>query len=95
MYNKYIFIIFKCSINFFLKFKILGHFDKQPHFDGWREGLGPTNPVIKDGKLFGRGAVDDGYSIYTSVLAIKAAQLHGAKLPRCVIFIEGDEESEE
>lgn len=62
---------------------------------GEREGLGPTNPVIKDGKLYGREAVDDGYSIYTAVLAIKAAKLQGAKLPRCIIFIEGDEKSEE
>jgi acetylornithine deacetylase/succinyl-diaminopimelate desuccinylase-like protein len=45
--------------------------------------------------LYGRGAADDGYSIYSSVLAIKAAQIQGNKIPRCIIFIEGDEESEE
>ncbi len=28
-----------------------GHFDKQPHFEGWAEGLGPITPVIKDGKI--------------------------------------------
>ncbi len=28
-------------------FLIYGHFDKQPHFTGWAEGLGPTTPVIK------------------------------------------------
>ena len=30
-----------------------GHFDKQPPFEGWREGFGPTTPVIEDGKLYG------------------------------------------
>ena len=35
-----------------------GHFDKQPPFDGWLPGLGPYEPVVKDGKLYGRGAAD-------------------------------------
>lgn len=70
-----------------------GHFDKQPPFVGWWEGFGPTTPVIKDGKLYGRGAADDGYSIYGSILAIKSMQEQGLKFPRCVIIIEGDEES--
>ncbi len=49
-----------------------GHFDKQPPFVGWKEGYGPTIPVLEDGKLYGRGPADDGYSIYTAILAIKA-----------------------
>ena len=48
-----------------------GHFDKQPPFEGWREGFGPTTPVLEDGKLYGRGVADDGYAIYAAVLAIK------------------------
>eukprot|EP01016_Furgasonia_blochmanni_P013339 TRINITY_DN1679_c0_g2_i2.p1 TRINITY_DN1679_c0_g2~~TRINITY_DN1679_c0_g2_i2.p1 ORF type:complete len:334 (+),score=132.74 TRINITY_DN1679_c0_g2_i2:109-1002(+) len=70
-----------------------GHFDKQPHMTGWREGLSATNPVIQDGKLYGRGASDDGYAIYASVLSIKACQEQGLPHPRCVLFFEGDEES--
>lgn len=49
-----------------------GHFDKQPPFEGWREGLGPTTPVIEGDVLYGRGAADDGYAIYASIGGIKA-----------------------
>lgn len=49
-----------------------GHYDKQPHFTGWKEGFGPTTPVIKDDNLYGRGASDDGYAIFAAVLSIKA-----------------------
>jgi len=51
-----------------------GHWDKQPHGDGWYEGLGPCKPVIRDGKLYGRGGSDDGYSIFSCVTAIKMIQ---------------------
>ena len=43
-----------------------GHFDKQPEAEGWSEGLAPFTPVVRDGKLYGRGGADDGYSFYTS-----------------------------
>jgi len=36
--------------------------------------MGPTIPVIKDGKLYGRGGADDGYSTYSTMIAIKALQ---------------------
>ena len=39
---------------------------------GWKEGLGPTTPVIKDGLLYGRGGSDDGYSTYAAITTIKA-----------------------
>lgn len=71
-----------------------GHFDKQPYFSGWNEGLGPINPIIRNGKLYGRGSVDDGYAIYLAITAIKSCQELNINLPRCVILIEGDEESE-
>jgi acetylornithine deacetylase/succinyl-diaminopimelate desuccinylase-like protein len=41
---------------------------------GWNEGIGPTKPAIIDGKLYGRGGADDGYSTYSTMLAIKALQ---------------------
>ena len=34
---------------------LYGHLDKQPEFTGWLPGLGPWEPVIRDGKLYGRG----------------------------------------
>ena len=57
-----------------------GHLDKQPEMTGWREGLGPWHPVIEDGRLYGRGAADDGYAIYAALTVIQA--LDAQKLPR-------------
>ena len=37
-----------------------GHMDKQPEFTGWAEGLSPWEPVLRDGRLYGRGGADDG-----------------------------------
>ncbi|KRX02129.1 hypothetical protein PPERSA_06324 [Pseudocohnilembus persalinus] len=70
-----------------------GHFDKQPHFTGWKEGLAPTEPVIRDGYLFGRGSVDDGYAAFSTITCIRTLQNLGIPHPRCVITIEGEEES--
>jgi acetylornithine deacetylase/succinyl-diaminopimelate desuccinylase-like protein len=56
---------------------IYGHLDKQPHMDNWMEGTGPTSPAVIDGKLYGRGAADDGYVTFAVMLAIKNAQLQG------------------
>eukprot|EP01136_Pigoraptor_vietnamica_P016356 Opistho-1_new@60270 len=72
---------------------LYGHMDKQPPFEGWSEGLGPYKPVIKDGKLYGRGGADDGYAIFSSVLAIKACREQNIPHARCVVLIEACEES--
>ncbi|HXG22870.1 MAG TPA: M20/M25/M40 family metallo-hydrolase, partial [Methylomirabilota bacterium] len=37
---------------------LYGHLDKQPPMEGWNEGLGPWKPVIRDGRLYGRGGAD-------------------------------------
>ena len=37
---------------------LYGHLDKQPEMTGWADDLGPWLPVIKDGKLYGRGGAD-------------------------------------
>ena len=70
-----------------------GHFDKQPEFTGWQEGLGPWEPVIRDGRLYGRGGADDGYAVFASLTAIAALQAQGIPHARCVVLIEGCEES--
>ena len=71
-----------------------GHFDKQPPLtNDWAKDLGPYKPVIKDGKLYGRGGADDGYSIFASIDCIKALQEQNLEYPRIVILIEGSEES--
>ena len=40
---------------------LYGHLDKQPEMIGWRDGLGPWDPVLDDDKLYGRGGADDGF----------------------------------
>lgn len=72
---------------------LYGHFDKQPEMTGWREGLGPWIPVREGDKLYGRGGADDGYAAFASLLAISALRKEGVKHKRCVVLIEGCEES--
>jgi len=70
-----------------------GHLDKQPHRDGWSLDTPPTAAVIKNGKLFGRGAGDDGYAVFASIIALKALQQQGISHPRTIILAECSEES--
>ena len=70
-----------------------GHLDKQPEMTGWDEGLGPWIPVIKEGKLYGRGGADDGYAAYSSLTAIMAVQKQDLPHARIVVIIEACEES--
>ena len=72
---------------------LYGHLDKQPEFTGWLPGLGPWDPVVRDGKLYGRGAADDGYAVFSSLTAIAALKEQKVKLARCVLLIEACEES--
>ncbi len=72
---------------------LYGHLDKQPEMTGWREDLGPWQPVIEDDKLYGRGGADDGYALFASLLAIESLQRQHIRHPRCVIVIEACEES--
>jgi acetylornithine deacetylase/succinyl-diaminopimelate desuccinylase-like protein len=72
---------------------LYGHMDKQPEFTGWLPGLGPWEPVIRDGKLYGRGAADDGYAVFSALTAIAALKAQQVRLPRCVVLIEACEES--
>jgi acetylornithine deacetylase/succinyl-diaminopimelate desuccinylase-like protein len=72
---------------------LYGHYDKQPEFSGWDDDLDPWTPVIKDGKLYGRGGADDGYAVFGSLTAIRALQEQGIPHAHCVVIIEGCEES--
>lgn len=72
---------------------LYGHLDKQPEFTGWKAGLGPWEPVLRDGKLYGRGAADDGYAVFSSLAAISALKAQRVALARCVVLIEASEES--
>jgi acetylornithine deacetylase/succinyl-diaminopimelate desuccinylase-like protein len=72
---------------------LYGHLDKQPEFPGWLPGLGPWEPVMRDGKLYGRGGADDGYAVFSSLTAIAALKAQKVPLARCVLLIEACEES--
>jgi acetylornithine deacetylase/succinyl-diaminopimelate desuccinylase-like protein len=70
-----------------------GHLDKQPEMLGWDAGKGPWQPLIEDGKLYGRGGADDGYAMFASLAALLALQEQGIAHARAVIVIEACEES--
>ncbi|MFL6143825.1 MAG: M20/M25/M40 family metallo-hydrolase [Labedaea sp.] len=72
---------------------LYGHLDKQPPFGEWSAGLGPWSPVLRDNRLYGRGAVDDGYSGYAATAAIEAVLAAGGRHARCVVMLETSEES--
>jgi acetylornithine deacetylase/succinyl-diaminopimelate desuccinylase-like protein len=72
---------------------LYGHLDKQPEMTGWSEGLGPWQPVIRGDRLYGRGAADDGYSMFAALSALAALQEQGIAHARCVMLIEACEES--
>jgi len=72
---------------------LYGHLDKQPEMSGWDADLDPWKPVLKNGRLYGRGGADDGYSAYASLTAIRALEAQGIPFPRCVLIIEACEES--
>lgn len=49
---------------------IIGHLDVVPSGDGWYTP--PFNATIRDGKIFGRGAIDDKGPVVASLYAMKA-----------------------
>ena len=54
---------------------------------------GPVGGVIKDGYLYGRGAIDDKGMTIANVAVLIALKRSGARLNRDVILLaEGDEE---
>jgi len=71
----------------------LAHTDTVP--EGSRElwKSDPFDPVIKDGKIFARGAEDNGQSLVSSLFALRALQKNNVKLPFNVgIWAVADEE---
>src|SRR6266511_2610109 len=71
-----------------------GHLDKQPPMVGWRDDLDPWTPHLDAaGRLYGRGAADDGYAVFAALATVKAMKDHGLPHGRIVILIECSEES--
>ncbi|MFC6079644.1 M20/M25/M40 family metallo-hydrolase [Sphaerisporangium aureirubrum] len=72
---------------------LYGHLDKQPPLGDWSEGLGPWQAVLRDGRLYGRGSVDDGYSGYAAATALTAVRAAGGEHARALLLLETGEES--
>ncbi|RBM23767.1 peptidase M20 [Prauserella sp. PE36] len=72
---------------------VYGHLDKQPAAGTWSPGLGPWTPVVKDEKLYGRGAGDDGYAGYAAATALEALHAADGRHARTVVLLETGEES--
>ena len=70
-----------------------GHLDKQPPMDGWRDGLGPWEPVREGDRLYGRGGADDGYALFATLAAVEAVQASGGSHGPLLVLIEASEES--
>ncbi|WP_137598117.1 dipeptidase PepV [Paucilactobacillus kaifaensis] len=72
---------------------ILAHLDVMPAGNGW--DTDPFDPVIKDGKLYGRGASDDKGPGMAAYYALKTLKDMNIKFNKKVRFIVGtDEESD-
>ena len=70
---------------------IYGHYDVQPVDNLWT--FDPWGAVIDDGRIYGRGAVDDKGAVMAALQGVRAYLATGTPLPVSVIFfIEGEEE---
>ena len=72
---------------------IYGHYDVQPPepLDLWHTP--PFDPIVRDGKLFARGASDNKGQFFAHVKAVEGYLKTGTPVPVNVIFlIEGEEE---
>jgi acetylornithine deacetylase/succinyl-diaminopimelate desuccinylase-like protein len=71
---------------------VYGHYDVQPPdpLDLWHSP--PFEPVVKDGKIYARGACDDKGQVYMHVKAFEALSKHNALSCNIKFMIEGEEE---
>ncbi len=71
---------------------VLGHADVVPEGKGWDSD--PYKAVIKDGKIFGRGASDDKGPTLAAYYALKLIKEHNLPIKRKIrIVVGGNEES--
>lgn len=71
-------------------FGILGHLDVVPEGTGWT--VNPYSGIIKDGKIWGRGSVDDKGPLVAALFALKAIQLSGLLAKNRIRIIAGTNE---
>ncbi len=70
-----------------------GHLDKQPPMTGWREGIETFAATYEGDRLYGRGGADDGYALFSAILACQHLENNEITHARQVIVIEASEES--
>lgn len=68
-----------------------GHLDVVPEGTGW--STNPFSPVVKDGMLYGRGAVDMKSAVACFVSALLHAIDHNENIGHVSVILTGDEES--
>ena len=66
---------------------VLGHLDVVPEGDGWT--VAPYGGEVKDGRIFGRGTMDDKGPTVAALYALKAIKDSGVKLNRRIRILFG------
>lgn len=71
---------------------VYGHYDVQPPdpLELWHSG--PFEPVVKDGKIYARGACDDKGQFYMHIKAFETMSNNGGLPTNVKFIIEGEEE---
>ncbi|SFC93863.1 dipeptidase PepV [Clostridium uliginosum] len=69
---------------------VLGHIDVVPQGNNWDQD--PFNPIIKDGKIYARGSLDDKGPILCALYALKLIKDSNIKLSKKVRVIFGTNE---
>jgi acetylornithine deacetylase/succinyl-diaminopimelate desuccinylase-like protein len=73
---------------------VYGHYDVQPADDPDEQWLSdPFEPVVRDGKLYARGATDDKGQTFTQIKAVQALMETSGMPVNIKFVIEGEEES--
>ncbi|MBQ8956309.1 MAG: dipeptidase PepV [Lachnospiraceae bacterium] len=66
---------------------VLGHLDVVPEGEGWN--YPPYEAVVSDGRIYGRGTIDDKGPVAASLIALKAIKDSGIRLNKRVRIIFG------
>ncbi|QNL43598.1 dipeptidase PepV [Oscillibacter hominis] len=69
---------------------VLGHLDVVPEGDGW--SVDPFGGEIRDGKIWGRGTMDDKGPVFAALYAMKALKESGLPLRRRIRLMFGTNE---
>jgi acetylornithine deacetylase/succinyl-diaminopimelate desuccinylase-like protein len=72
---------------------LYGHFDVQPPGIHWNGPNGPFSPVVRGGRVHGRGASDDKGPLWAMLCGLESILATGRSLPVNVrVWLEGEEE---